>query len=322
MNTRRPVFCLLTSLCLLSARLPSVAFAGPPEPAPDSATEAAKLKSSGDEAMVNSNFQEALEKYQGAYAMTKSPALLYNQGRALQSLNRLPEALDMLIAFERDAPADLKAKVPKLAELKADLESRVAKLVVDVNEPGATIKLGDRVLGTSPLAELRVNAGDAKIEVSKEGFGTERRSVKLDSKRAVELKIDLISKDRSGVLVVTSKVKGAHVEVDGKPVGDVPSEVRLLAGSHKVTFQARGYDDNTVEVVLLAGQTKPLELQPGSAPAYKQGWFWGTVVGVLATGGLAGGLAAGLVEKGHSKGTIQPGVVPVSFVLLTPPIHF
>ncbi len=309
---------------MVAVRLPRDAYAGPLPAAPDAAAsdEAAKLKTSGDEAMVNNNFQEALEKYQAAYAITKSPALLYNQGRALQSLNRLPEALDMLKAFERDAPADLKAKVPKLGDLVADLESRVAKLVVEVNEPGATIKLGDRVLGQSPLGEIRVNTGDAKIEVSKEGFGTETRAVKLDSKRALDLKIELVSKDKSGVLVVTSKVKGAHVEVDGKPVGDVPSEVRLLAGSHRVTFRARGYDDNTVEVVLAAGQTKPLDLQPGSAPAYKQGWFWGTVVGVLATGGLAGGLAAGLIEKPHSKGTIQPGVVPVQLVLLAPPIQF
>ncbi len=326
MSTRRFLSSLLTALAL-AAGLPSIAHAD------DAAADAAKLKAQGDEAMVNNNFQEALDHYEAAYKVTKSPALLYNQGRALQALNRLPEALDMIVAFEKEAPAELKAKVPKLAELVADLERRVARLDIEVNEKGATIKLGDRVVGTSPLGEIRVNTGAIKLEVSKEGFATETRNLQLDAARALDVKVNLVPKDKSGLLVITSKVKGAHVAVDGNPVGDVPSEVQLLAGAHKVSFQARGYDDNQVEVVIVAGQTKQLDMQPGGAPVYKQGWFWGTTVGVLATAGIAASLYAGFKEGTPDKGTIGTGLVkvdfkppphavPLQFQIMSPPIHF
>jgi hypothetical protein len=299
--------------------------------ADDAPSDPAQLKAQGDEAMVNNNYQEALDRYEAAYKITKSPALLYNQGRALQALNRLPEAFDMIVAFEATAPAELKAKVPKLAELKADLERRIAKVHVEVSEPGATIRLGDRVLGTSPLAEIRVNAGAAKIEVSKEGFATETRNVVLDPARALDLKVNLVPKDQSGLLVITSKVKGAHVSVDGTSVGDVPSEVQLRAGAHTVKFEARGYDDNQVEVVISAGKTKQLEMQPGAAPVYKQPWFWGTLGGIAATAAIVVPVVnyAYTHEKPADKGTITPGIVPVqrapgSFTihLMTPPIRF
>src|SRR5215212_6386311 len=62
--------------------------------------EAAAHKKSGDEAMDTFRFADALAAYTDAYAITKDTALLYNMGRALQALNRFPEALDKLEAFD------------------------------------------------------------------------------------------------------------------------------------------------------------------------------------------------------------------------------
>src|SRR5882762_5860364 len=82
--------------------VPSIAFA----------QDAKALKAEGDAAMDRLDFQQALDKYNQAYDKSHDPAILYNRARALQSLNRMPEALDELERFEREAPPDLKTKVP------------------------------------------------------------------------------------------------------------------------------------------------------------------------------------------------------------------
>src|SRR4051812_42541264 len=71
----------------------------------------------GDAAMVALRYQEALDNYRKAYELTKSPALLYNMGRAYEGLAEFPKALDALEEFSDKAPRELLARVPKLDEL-------------------------------------------------------------------------------------------------------------------------------------------------------------------------------------------------------------
>src|SRR5262249_9809052 len=87
---------------LLVLTIPSMAFA----------QDAKTLKADGDQAIDRLDFQQALDKYNQAYDKSHDPAILYNRARALQSLNRMPEALDELERFDREAPGDLKTKVP------------------------------------------------------------------------------------------------------------------------------------------------------------------------------------------------------------------
>src|SRR5262249_30656935 len=118
--------------------------ADPPPAAPPAAPEAhasrpAELKKSGDRAMDALRYADAYAAYSDVYALTLDPALLYNMGRALQALNRYPEALDRLEAFQVVAPPDLKARVPRLAELIAELRGRVTTLKVTSSVEGARV---------------------------------------------------------------------------------------------------------------------------------------------------------------------------------------
>src|SRR5688572_31098807 len=105
--------------------------------------------------MGDIKYQQALDKYDAAYKLSADPALLYNQGRALEALSRYPEALEKLRAFDAKAPPDLHARVPNLKKLIDDIAGRTTLLTVEVVQKGATIRLGNTVLGTSPLAETR-----------------------------------------------------------------------------------------------------------------------------------------------------------------------
>lgn len=301
-----------------------------PTPAPD---EADKLKAQADSAMDHNEFQKALDLYDQSYALKKNPAVLYNQGRALQGLDRMPEALAKLKAFKSEASVELLSKIPKLDDLVTSVENRVARLALTVEPKGATIRLGDRVLGRAPLEELDVNAGEATLEVSADGYVSDSRVIPLAGKQRTELTIKLPLKDTTGTLLVKSTVDGTHVEVDGKIVGQAPSESRLKAGEHKVVVGADGFEDHEVKVVVKAGEVKKLELSPIPIPLSQRPWFWITLTtGVLATGATVGLVYALTTEGPPDKGSIPPGNVsveeqrtiapPIGISIRVPIVHF
>jgi hypothetical protein len=292
----------LLAILLALVVLPAVSIG----PAFAQASDAARLKAEGDALMGDIKYQEALEKYEQAYKISADPALLYNQGRALEALTRYPEALEKLKAFDAKAPPDLHARVPNLKKLISDVEGRTTLLTVAVKQKGATIKLGDRVLGTAPLPQTRVNAGKVKIEVSLEGFDTSVREVELPRAGTKSEAFDLVPRDKTAVLAIDSPVKGATVRVDGGPPVQVPTEARLPPGKHVVSLEAEGYEDNTVDVELRAAERRTLTIEPGETPVYERWWFWTIWGGVLAGAGASVLTYALLTEGAPDEGTIPP----------------
>ena len=98
------------------------------------------------------SFAEALAAYEQAYELEPLPALLFNRGRALQLLDRLPEALEAFERFKRDAPPDLLAKVPKLEQLIGDVRAQVGTIEVVTKVVGAEVVIGGRTVGMTTLA--------------------------------------------------------------------------------------------------------------------------------------------------------------------------
>src|SRR5437762_13513187 len=81
--------------------------------------EADDLKHKGDALLVERRYDQALDAYDKAFALSPNPAIHFNRARALQFLARFPEALSALERFEQESTPDLRAKVPGLAELLA-----------------------------------------------------------------------------------------------------------------------------------------------------------------------------------------------------------
>jgi hypothetical protein len=303
---------LWLSLFVFVAALSPIALAQPAQPTGDAA-KADALKAEADALMGNIRYDEALAKYAEAYKLTANPALLYNQGRALESLGRYPEALEMLKAFDAKASPELHARVPNLQKLLADVQGRTTLLTVKVSQAGASIKIGATVIGSSPLATLRVNADKkAKVEVSLDGYDTEAQEVQLPGGGEKTLTFELFPKDKTGVLAIDSPVKGATVTVNGKSPRQVPTEVKLPAGKHTVELKAAGYEDNTVDVVLAVGERKVVTIEPGDSPVYERWWFWTIIGGGLALAGGGVGLYAALTEGPPDQGTIPPCQVRVT----------
>ncbi len=298
---------LVLSLALLSA--PTAASAQqPPEAAKTAPDEAKRL---GDDAMVALRYEEALAHYRQAYEANKSPALLYNMGRAYEGLADFPKALDALEEFSEKAPPDLKARVPKLDSLLSDLRKRVATIIVSCPVAGAEVRLGSKVIGATREGQtvLRVNAGAQVISVTHKDFFPFEKPLTLVAGKIETVDAQLASRSAGALIVVTSPINGAQVTVDGVGSGNVPAEVPTRPGQHLVRLQKSGYDPAEQSVVVIAGERKQVNLSMSVHETIASKWWFWTGIGVVVAGAAAITIVALTKEKSADSGTIPPGTV-------------
>jgi hypothetical protein len=279
----------------------------PASPSAPAADPAAEAKQQGDEALVSGRHAAALAAYKASYGLRPDAAVLYNIGRAHQALRDYPAALDALEGFERSAPPDVRARVPGLAVLLAEVRKHASMLAVSSDVPGATVRLDDRVLGTTPLpAPVRVNAGTATLVVEKEGFFPFQRAVTLTPGGVVAFDATLASKLTKAIVTVRSPSAGAKVAVDRKPEGTVPTELVVSPGSHDLELTLDGYRPLRTSIAVAAGERRALDLTlETESPITKKWWFW-TGIGVLAVGATITVIAL-TTERSPSSGNVEPG---------------
>ncbi len=169
-------------------------------PAADPRDDSAALKAEADSLFDRGRYADAYDLYKRAYAETSDPALLYNQARALESMGEYPEALDKLEAFAREAPPDVRAKVPKLEELSADLRARTATIKVRTNASAARLYVRGKALGPVERDRpLLARAGEASIRVEADGYEPFTREIVLPGGTTIEVDAQLERKRaRSG----------------------------------------------------------------------------------------------------------------------------
>jgi hypothetical protein len=266
-------------------------------------------------------FADALAAYSDAYAVTNNVALLYNMGRALEALNRFPEALEKLSAFDAAAPKDLKARVPHLPQLIADLRKRVATVVIRTNVGGARIAVRDVVVGKSPLTgPLSLLAGPADIEIDAEGYFPAKKTLYLTGGAEQTLDLELFSRATSGVLIVKASAKGAEVFVDDKRMGLAPVEVTVVQGTHRISVRHPEFRVLDTTAVVPAGESKTVTATLQGKSVATKWWFW-TGVGAVVAGGMAVTIAA-MSERDPDSGTIAPGVIATETFGVSSPVLF
>ena len=300
-------------------------------PTPAFADEAAvqrveELKKRGNQAMLDLNYGEALDAYTAAIAIAPDEATLYyNLGRAHQAREDYPAALDALDQFARKASPDVKARVPKLEQLIADVRSRVGTLSIQCSAdvPDATVSVGDkstlRGCSTAPkVVRVSVPSRTAVLEVrlSAERYQSQTARVAVEGGGPpVNVSLKVLAKASSGTLLVRATPLDARISIDGVERGNPPLEVPLPAGAHTLDVRADRHDSSHVPVVVEAGRTKDVNIDlQRSAPITTKWWFW-TGVGVLAVGvGVTIWYLVAQPEKDAGTGTIAPGQVSAPLV--------
>ena len=241
--------------------------------------QANEVKAKADTAMEQGNFAEAHALYKDAYTISPQPALLYNMGRAEERLGLYTEALRSLEQFGRSASPELKARVPKLPELLAEVRAHVALITLKSNVAGARVLLRGKYVATTPVKwALTTTGGKATVEVSADGYLPYQKELVLEEGKTTPLDVSLVAKGSPPVVVL----KGADTSApDAKaaPVSLMRAEVQV-----------------------------PKE--EASQPITSKWWFW-TGIGVGVVGGIA--LTAILLntEKSAPNGDLGRAAAPL-----------
>jgi hypothetical protein len=256
---------------------------------------------------------EALLAYDEAWTLSPAPALLYNRARASEKLEQYAQALALMERFAREADPALKAKVPRLDELLVAYRAKTCRLFVEVPSEGVEVRLGDRILGTSPLAQpMVVNAQPrGTLSVVSERYFPLERSLALPGGGDVHVELPLAARASTAVLRVSSPEVGALAEVDGNGSGNVPFDAVVVPGSHQVRLSKGGFISAATSVLVKAGELRLIELglQP-ELKVYERWWFW-AAIGAVVAGGVAAAVAWS-IEGPVPKGTLNVGQPPIA----------
>ena len=271
-------------------------------------SESARLKSAADVLMDQDRYADALALYEKAYEDGHDPALLYNQGRALEALGDYPAALDKLEEFEKLAPPALRAKVPGLQDLLANIRGSIGTLVVKTNAPAARLLVRDRSEGVvKGELRVRIRAGKASVEVTSEGYEPFRREVELSAGAELVVEANLVARKRDALVIVRTN-PGADVLLDGTAMGRSPLQFRVAPGSHEIVATAAGYSEERIPMTLALGDRRDVDLELRKTPGVTSKWWFWTGIAVVVAGGVATAVAL-TTEKEPQSGTFEPGKV-------------
>jgi PEGA domain len=167
--------------------------------APDKETQ--RLFEEGNTFLEARNYGEALARYRAAYERYPNARILLNMGTALHGLGRNAEALDTYERFRRDPKIDSAHKQEAVATMRR-LEAQVARLDIDVSEPGAALAVDGRAL-ESAQASLWLDPGPHTVVAMKDGFRQVEETISLEA--AQTKRIRLVLTPRTAVWAVATR---------------------------------------------------------------------------------------------------------------------
>ena len=116
------------------------------------------------------------------------------------------------------------------------------------------MKIDGEDMGTTPLAPKNYKAGTYSVTFSAEGYETQTKSVTVTAGETTTCDVTLMP--ATGTLFIVSNPSGAIVLIDGKHKGKTPLPLeKQNVGTYSVTFSAEGYETQTKNVTVTAGET-------------------------------------------------------------------
>jgi hypothetical protein len=186
----------------------------------------------------------------------------------------------------------------------------VAKLNISVNQPGATVSINGKPVGTTPLAEPPlVDMGQHEVRVELSGYKPFTRMVQVAGGGTTNVDFALEIEKHEGILRIIVG-HDATIRVDGKMVGIGQWQGTLPSGVHNVEASAKGkqtyFGDGLVQDNQTATLRITLQNEPSRAAADSgklPTWLWVGGAAVLALGAGVGGY---FLLKPEDKGPPAP----------------
>lgn len=153
-------------------------------------------------------------------------------------------------------------------------------LYLQTTPTGAGVVIGDQYVGRTPLKINLAPDKDHTIQLSKAGYQQTVRKVKVVTAQSKKLKLNL--KPKEGVVFFAVAPSDAELLVDGKPLGTVPKQLRLLAVEHQLEIRKSGYHPYRIRMTPRPGYSQQVKValekksvaktSPGSIIKAKNGY--------------------------------------------------
>jgi hypothetical protein len=307
------VLCLVTPLLAFGA-VPGLAFGQTQGAVSPNDDEARRLKDQGNAQFDLGELAKAMALYEEAERKAQSEelktTLLYNKARVQEKQGNFVAALANAQGFEQRASPELKAKVPNLAQVLANLRSLVTNVELILNVQDARVRVDQVVVLEKAKAgknDIQVAKGDHTLTIEADGYYTYGPSqLAATGGNTLSVPVELSSKATRGLLVVNG-AKDASIGVDGVDVGFAPARKELPAGSHEITAKRPDSGLAKRSIVIAAGQTLTESFTDKDYPSpsiFTRWWFW-TGIAVVVAGGVALTIAL-TTEKPADRGSISP----------------
>lgn len=237
----RARFAALIAIALAACSVSMPAWAAPPTAA--DVASAKKLFEQGLKLYNEGSYREALSDFLHANELAPRASIQRNVAQCHRDLHEFAEAYDSYQTLLSKYGTSMSAADKRAVQHAIDeLASLTATVKVNVADPGAAVAVDGNAVGTTPLANpLRVNLGAHTVTVTKAGYETLTKEVKVNGGDTVSVDGPLQPEVTTGHLVVNAP-SDAKVEVfvDGTDVGAAPWEGDVKPGTHVV--EARGSD--------------------------------------------------------------------------------
>jgi outer membrane receptor for ferrienterochelin and colicins len=163
-----------------------------------------------------------------------------------------------LPGYERAELPSIRVERQKTASVSKQLTRIVGTLEIAAEQPTEVrVDAEDGELACRTPCTLALPPGEHTLYFRRPGYRLPPRPLRIDPARPARIYADGVP--RTGSIVVTSDVRDAAVEVDGKVLGFTPAVLREVpVGTRRVTLSLAGYEPITREVEVEEGREASL----------------------------------------------------------------
>jgi outer membrane receptor for ferrienterochelin and colicin len=238
-----------SALLLLIALLPDTARAG------DLADEADLAFTLGTEAYQRGDLRDALQQFLRSNRLVRNRNVLYNIARTYEKLGKYPEAYRYYWqALDEETEPAARARLE--AELK-QMATRIAVLDIQTKPSGAVLYLDRKDLGPRGTSPRRLGVAPGAYRILAELPGYEPAELVVPAAQASQtVSVVLELRQILGELEITAP-GGGSVRVDdpGAVSHDIPCQLALSPGRHRLFVGRSGFAPKTVGVDVVADQS-------------------------------------------------------------------
>jgi PEGA domain len=184
----------MTSLVVLSVWLAGFSAQAKPPTKAEMAEAQRRFQRATELYEEENNLPGALAEFRRAYAVAPNYRVLYNIGQLCFLLQDYPCALDAFTRYLGEGGSEVPAQ--RREEVQRDvtrLQTRVAKLRIISDKPGAEVMVDNVTVGKTPLREaVMVGAGRPQVRVTLAGYAPFTRVVEVASMETANVQVELL----------------------------------------------------------------------------------------------------------------------------------